>query len=120
MERWYLVQTKPGRERQVAVQSHQRGFGVYLPLIWVSPAKPRTSRERPYFPTHLFVKLDLDTVGMDVIRWLPGVRALVEFYGQPAFVSDSFVSILQQGLTRARALGEAGPDSSQGVKFLPM
>ena len=118
MEHWYLVHTKPSRERHAAVQLHQRGFAVYFPLIWVSPVNPRTRREQPFFPRHLFAKVDLKAVGVDVIRWLPGVRGLVEFYGEPASVSDAFVAALQQCLTRARAVGGLGLDSARYSAFL--
>jgi transcriptional antiterminator RfaH len=113
MEHWYLVHTKPSRERHAAVQLHQRGFVVYFPLIWVSPVKPRARREQPFFPRHLFAKLDLDVVGPDVIRWLPGVRGLVEFYGEPASMSDAFVADLREHLTRARAVGGLGLDGAR-------
>ena len=118
MEHWYLVHTKPSRERQVAVQLHQRGFVVYLPLIWVSPVNPRASRERPYFPGYLFAKLDLQSVGADVIRWSPGVKDLVEFYGEPASISDAFVAELQQCLNRVRAVGGNARDGARGTDFL--
>jgi transcription antitermination factor NusG len=120
MERWYLMHTKPSRERHVAVQLHQRGFGVYLPLIWVSPVNPRTSRERPYFPNHLFAKLDLESVGADVIRWSPGVKGLVEFSGEPVAISDSFVAELEQCLNRVRAVGGMGFDGARSADFRPM
>jgi transcriptional antiterminator RfaH len=118
MEHWYLVHTKPSRERLVAVQLYQRGFVVYLPLIWVSPVNPRASRERPYFPGYLFAKLDLQSVGADVIRWSPGVRDLVEFYGEPVSISDAFVAELQQCLNRVRAVGGMAPDGAQRADFL--
>ncbi len=120
MEQWYLVQTKPSRERQVAVQVHQRGFDVYLPLIWVSPVNPRASRERPYFPGYLFVKFDLQSVGEDVIRWSQGVRGLVEFCGERVTVSDSFVAELQQCLHRVRAVGGMDRDGARPADFLPV
>jgi transcriptional antiterminator RfaH len=120
MERWHLVHTKHNRERAVAVQLHQRGFGVYLPLIWVSPGNPRTSREQPYFPGHLFARLDLQLVGVDVIRWSPGVRDMVKFCGEPAYVTDNFLAVLQQGLTRVRALSGKGNDRVHSTDFLSM
>ena len=120
MEHWYLVHTKPSRERPVAVQLHQRGFDVYLPLIWVSPVSPRGSRERPYFPGYLFARLDLQSVGEDVIRWSPGVRGLVEFCEEPVSISDAFVAELQQCLHRVRAVGGMARDGARPADFLPV
>jgi transcriptional antiterminator RfaH len=119
MEWWYLVQTKPGRERQVAVQIHQRGFVAYLPLIWGSPAKARARRERPYFPGYVFVKLDLHSVGAEVVRWSPGVKGLVEFYGERAHISDDFITKLQQCLDRVRAASGKGLDDARFLGLLP-
>src|SRR5688572_14226818 len=102
MEHWYLVQTKPGRERQVAVQVHQRGFVVYLPLVWGKSANARAAREQPYFPGILFVKLEPHSVGDKVIRWSPGVKGLVELSGERVFLFDSFIAELQECLTRLR------------------
>jgi transcriptional antiterminator RfaH len=120
MENWYLVHTKPSQERQVAVQLYQRGFGVYLPLIWVSPVNPRASRERPYFPGYVFTRLDLQFVGAHLIRWSPGVRGLVECNGAPLPISDAFVAELQQCLNRVRAVGGMDGDGARCADFLPV
>lgn len=118
MEQWYLIRTKPSRERQVAVQLYQRGFGVYLPLIWVGPAKRRSARERAYFPGYLFARLNLRAVGLDVIRWVPGVRNLVSFSDEPVSISEAFIAELQQYLNRARSVGGTALKAGRSVDFI--
>ena len=113
LEHWHLVHTKPNRECWVAVQLHQRGFAVYLPLIWVSPVNPRASRERAYFPCCLFARLDIQSVGRHVFRWWPGVQGLIEFGDEPVAISDTFVSELRQRLGQLRAVGEMGVDGER-------
>jgi transcriptional antiterminator RfaH len=120
MEHWYLVRTKPGRESHVAVQLHQRGLTVYLPLIWASPVNPRASRQRPYFPGYVFTKVDFQTVDEATICWAQGVKAMVKFAEMPAHISDDFVDELQQGLNRVRAVGGMGFDGAWRSSFLPM
>jgi transcriptional antiterminator RfaH len=99
MEHWHLLHTKLRRERQVAVLLHQRGLEVYLPLVWRNPANTRSAREQPYFPSYLFVRMDLQRVEPDIIHWSPGLKGLVEFAHEPAIVSNSFISELQKRLS---------------------
>ena len=94
MKRWYVLHTKPHKERQVA--EHLRGLQgrnveVYMPIVPAPRVNPRAARERPYFPCYLFARADLDEIGMSALQWTPGLRRLVEFGGQPAIVPDSFV-----------------------------
>jgi transcriptional antiterminator RfaH len=117
---WYLVQTKKKCERRVAVEWHQRGLEVYLPLVWGSPVNPRAARERPFFPGHLFARLDLEAVAAAVVRWSPGIRGLVEFNGEPAPLSDAFVAGLRRRLEGIRAVGAMGQDGSRAADFVPM
>ena len=120
MEYWYLVHTKPKCERRVAVEWHQRGFAVYLPLVWLSPVNPRAAREHAYFPGYLFARLELQAVAATVTRWSPGVKRLVEFNGEPAPLSDGFVAELQLRLSRIQAVGATGPDGARVNEFVPM
>jgi transcriptional antiterminator RfaH len=119
MANWYLVHTKPSRERQVAVHLYQRGFVVYLPLIWASPVNGHDERGRPHFPGYLFAKLDLGSAGPNVIRWSPGVRELVEFCGEPVLISDAFVAELREWLNRVRALNGITPDGTEFFQVPP-
>ena len=100
MEYWHLLHTKLRRERQVAVLLHQRGFVIYLPLVWGNPAHALSTRQEPYFPGYLFVRMDLQSIEPDIIRWSPGLKGVVEFGHEPARVSHSFVGELQQRLER--------------------
>jgi transcriptional antiterminator RfaH len=120
MENWYILQTKASRERQVAVHLHQRGFSVYLPLIWASPVNPRAARERPYFPGYLFARLDFEAITVDVVRWCPGAKGLVEFCSEAVAVSDAFMAELQQRLERVRAVGGMAREGRRRAEFLPV
>jgi len=89
----------------VAEQLRQRRYDVFLPTARAYAANPRAARERPYFPCYLFVKLDLITADADALQWLPGLRSLVRFGGQPAAVPDNFVFELKRRIAHIRAAG---------------
>ena len=91
MLQWYVLNTKPHKERQVASLLRSRELEVYLPIVRVNPVNPRSARLRAYFPNYLFANIDFDVVGLSEMRWIPGLRRLVEFGNQPAVVSDNLV-----------------------------
>ena len=97
MKRWYLVHTKPRKER-VAEQNLQRqGYEVYLPLI----QQPRRHRGHwieaidPLFPNYLFVRLHFGCDNIGPIRSTTGVRALVRFTQEPAIVPEEIIESLK-------------------------
>lgn len=104
-EHWYVLHAKPHKEQCVAVHLRRRKLNAYLPLVCANPVNPRAARERPFFPGYLFVKMDLESVGVGAIQWTPGLVRLVEFGGQPASVPDAFIFDLQRRVGRIRDEG---------------
>ena len=104
-EYWYALHTKPYKERLTADYLHQQRLEVYLPLVQVNPVNPRAARERPYFPGYLFTKVNARAIEFSALRWVPGIRGLVQFGGEPAIVPDSLLSELRRRLMRIRAAG---------------
>lgn len=109
MEFWYVFHTKPHKERQVAAQLHQRHYDVFLPLTHFHRSQARVARERPYFPCYLFARIDLAAVGPSAVQWLPGLRQLVHFGGQPAILPDHCILELQRHLSHICAAGGLRP-----------
>jgi transcriptional antiterminator RfaH len=105
MEHWYALHAKPHRERQVAEFLRQRNVEIYLPLVRVNPVNPRAARQRPFFPSYLFARTDLQVVGPGILRWTPGLRRLVEFDGQAAIVPETFIAELKRRLGQIQAAG---------------
>ena len=87
------------------LQLRQRQLEVYLPLIHVNPVNPRAARERAFFPCYLFAKLRPQAVDVSNLQWLPGVRRLLEFDGEPALVSDKAVSEIKHRVAEIMAAG---------------
>jgi transcriptional antiterminator RfaH len=97
MEQWYILYTKPNAEYQVATALHKRGIQTYLPQV-ESP-KVRQGRERrPFFPCYLFIRLDLEAVGLSNLRWTPGLRCIVAFGDQPIPLPDEAINLMQRRL----------------------
>ncbi|HAJ05547.1 MAG TPA: hypothetical protein DCL76_03210 [Chloroflexi bacterium] len=102
---WYALQTKPHKERQVASLLVSRKLEIFLPLLVVNPVNPRSAREKPYFPSYLFVHVDLDVVGLSTLRWTPGLLRMVEFGGELGTVPSSLISAIQDRLVTIREAG---------------
>jgi len=102
---WYALHTKPHKERQVASLLRSREVEIFLPLLRVNPVNPRAAREKPYFPSYLFVHVDLDVIGLSTLRWTPGLLRMVEFGGELGTVPASLISQIRNRLTDIRAAG---------------
>jgi len=103
--KWYVIRSKPRRERFVHDQLNSQGLEVFFPAVKVHPVNPRSARERAYFPSYLFVHLDLVTVGVNRLRWLPAAVGLLEFGGEPAVVPDLLVAQLKRKVSAIQAAG---------------
>ena len=104
--RWYLVHTRPNKERKAELNLEAQGFATFLPQIerTIRHARRLTTARRPLFPRYLFVRLD---IGRD--RWLSvnstiGVSRLFTQEGRPVAVPFGVVENLlahsDAGLTR--------------------
>ncbi|SVC86882.1 uncharacterized protein METZ01_LOCUS339736, partial [marine metagenome] len=86
------MHTKPHKERQVDSLLSSRKIETFLPLLKVNPVNPRAAREKPYFPSYLFVHVDIDVIGLSILRWTPGLLRMVEFGGELGTVPASLIS----------------------------
>lgn len=97
MRQWYLVYSRPRRER-VAIQNLERqGYESYLPLIQRHRRRQgrRIIQIEPMFPRYLFIHLDAETDNWSPIRSTKGVSTLVKFGLQPAVVPHHLVEGLK-------------------------
>lgn len=102
---WYALRVKPNKERVVSRRLQDKDIEVFLPMVRVQPKNPRAAKSKPYFPGYIFVRVDLDTVGMNTINWMPGTIGLVSFGGIPASVPDSLILEVQQRLAEIEKAG---------------
>ena len=87
-KQWYVLQSKPHKERQVASLLGSRNLEVFLPLLRCSPVNPRAARER-----------------LDGCRWAPQSSARRGAYpdrtrGRALFLSFSlFLTLSLRGFS---------------------
>lgn len=97
MKKWYVLYTKPNAEYQVANVLRQQQVEVFLPEVTTANTQGE-KKKRPFFPTYLFVRVDLENTSLSTFRWTPGLRNPVRFDGQPATVPSKIIAFIQQRL----------------------
>lgn len=103
--RWYVLRSKPRKERSLVKLATTRGHDVFYPKVPLNPVNPRARKVGPYFPGYMFVHSDLEVEGRDAFRWMPFSLGLVRLGGEPAPVSGTFIAALRG---RLREIWEAG------------
>lgn len=93
---WYALQTKPHKEFSVYELLVHEGIETYLPFTNVKPKNPRAAKKRPYFPSYLFVRIESEDLGTNILKWTQGIKGLVSFGNVPAVVPDHFMNHLRQ------------------------
>lgn len=93
---WYVIRSKPNKEEFLAGQLSAYGVKVFYPRIRVKTVNPRARKLKPYFPSYLFVNVDLQMVSISTLHWMPGAVNLVSFDGEPAPVPDILISAIER------------------------
>ena len=101
MDAWYTLHTKPQSEVQVHRALMARGFESYLPML--PPRKDRHAQ--PLFPAYLFVRCDMEAIGIGSLQWIPGLRRILAFAGRPAIVPDEAISLIHAKMAEIDADG---------------
>ncbi|MGH7934668.1 MAG: transcription termination/antitermination protein NusG [Candidatus Binataceae bacterium] len=108
---WYLVRTKPGKERWVRDQLVATVPEVFLPLL--EARMPRWGRLVwsivPLFPCYIFARFELHKKYFDV-KYLPGVRGLVSAGRDP-------FAVPLQVIDEIKCRGENGVVKIEGECF---
>lgn len=110
---WYALRCKPRKEEVVWKQVRELDYEVFYPRLRVNPVNPRASKFRPYFPGYLFVRANLDEVGISAFQWMPHTLGLVSFGGIPALVPDHLIHAIRQ---RVEEIASAGGEVFDGLR----
>jgi transcription antitermination factor NusG len=100
MEQWYVIQSKPQKEKLLYEQLCLREIEAYYPSIRIKPVNPRARKFKSYFPGYLFVHVDLDLVGTSALQWVPGAIGLVKFGGEPASIAESLLQAIRSKIEK--------------------
>ena len=98
MIEWYVLRSKPHKELPLYQQVLARDIECFFPRVKANPVNPRAAKVRPYFPSYLFVKTDLDEVGTNTFTWMPYAQGLVAFGGNPAVVPDPVIHQIKSAI----------------------
>lgn len=104
---WYVIRSKPNKEDFLAEQLTAYGIRVFNPRIRVKTVNPRARKIKPYFPSYLFLQVDLETVGVSTLHWMPGAVNLISFDGEPASVPDVLISAIERQVDHINAVQES-------------
>jgi transcriptional antiterminator RfaH len=103
---WYVIRSKPNKEDFLASQLTAYGIQVFYPRIRVKTVNPRARKVKPYFPSYLFVHVDLEEVSPSTLHWMPGAVNLVSFDGEPAPVPEILISSVERQVEQLNASQE--------------
>ena len=110
---WYALRSKPRKEDLVWQQLNVRGIESFYPRLRVHPINPRAKKVKPYFPGYIFIKVDLDDIGISTLQWMPHTLGLVSFGGEPATVPSNLINAVQK---RVKEINESGGEVFVGLK----
>ena len=102
---WYALRSKPRKEDIVWRQTINQGYEVFYPRLKVKPVNPRSRKLVPYFPGYLFIKVDIDLIGISTFQWMPYTIGLVTFGDEPAIVPESLIYAIKHRVSEIIAAG---------------
>ena len=102
---WYVLHSKPRKEDFLLDQLRLNGFEAYCPFVRVATVNPRARKMRPYFPSYVFLHVDLGQSKASSLQWMPGATGFVSFDGIPARVPDGLIPTLRQHVESLNASG---------------
>jgi transcriptional antiterminator RfaH len=104
MNQWYALNTKPRVEKRVAMTLQQRGVETFLPETTIVTANKKQKRI-PFFPSYLFMRVDLATDNPAMWQWAPGLRHIVAYGSRPAPIPDEVINLIEVKLRELESWG---------------
>ena len=98
MQNWYVMFTNPKKEAFVNGQFLDRGIETFFPYLQFDRGYGRGIRIEPFFPNYVFFSSDLQSRRAYDLQYMPGVRGIVRFDGQPAVVTEAMLVELRNRL----------------------
>lgn len=102
---WYALRSKARKEEVVWRQVRTAGYDVFYPRIKVQPVNPRARKLKAYFPGYMFVRVDIEHVGISAFQWMPHAMGLVCFGDEPAIVPDNLIHAIRKRVDEISAAG---------------
>jgi transcription antitermination factor NusG len=112
-KRWYVLRSKPRKERSLCKFARSQGHIIFYPTIPVNPVNPRAAKIRPYFPGYMFLHTDIAEVGPSTFHWMPFSQGLVRVGGEPVPVPENIINALHR---RVEEIWNAGGMAFDGLQ----
>jgi transcription antitermination factor NusG len=106
---WYVMRTKPWREKIVCSNLERLDALVYCPMAPAYTDRGQQKSVQPLFPGYVFFQIDLEAVGVSRLNYVPGSVGMLELADSIATVPGEFINLLRK---RVRSLHESG-----GIEF---
>jgi len=103
--RWFVVRSQPRKEAIAELHLRRQGFSAYLPMIASSSVRPGRASLAPFFPSYLFVSLNMARDRWRSINGTFGVSHLVSFGAWPQPVPVGLVEELKARTAPEGVLG---------------
>jgi transcription antitermination factor NusG len=97
---WYVLHSKPNKEDFLFSQLRHLEIEVYYPRLRVNPVNPRSRKVKPFFPGYIFVHVNLETVPVSSLSYVPGANRVVSFDQEPAIVPIEVMHTIMQNVDR--------------------
>lgn len=102
---WYAMRSKPRKEDVLWRQLVSKGMDVFYPRLRINPVNPRAKKVKPYFPGYMFVRADLEEVGVSTFQWMPHGMGLVHIADVPAQVPENLINEVRKKVEQIAADG---------------
>lgn len=102
---WYVLRSKPNKESLLFEQLSARNLEAFYPQLKAAPVNPRARKFKPYFPSYIFIHVDLDQIAPSTLQWTPGAVGFVSFGAQPSAVSEELIGAIKRRVDEVNAAG---------------
>lgn len=115
---WYVVATKPNRERSAEANLSNQGYDIFFPIAEKIRRHARRVDivRRPLFPGYLFVQFDPATTAWRAINGTVGVRHLLMNNGRPQSIHGNFIKAIKLRISASGVISEDAPVYKEGEK----
>jgi transcriptional antiterminator RfaH len=93
---WYVIQTKPKKEKEAESYLAPKGVEIFSPLLETFSYAGGAMREtvKPLFPNYIFGRFDMER-NYSLVRWARGVKCVLGYGGYPVPVAEEVIEIIR-------------------------
>jgi len=108
MNSWFVIQTKPKKERAAARFLEQGAIEVFFPKMEAVSIVYGTSRKvvKSLFPNYIFARFD-PFKSFRLVNWSRGVSRVVGFQNGPAPIDDEIIELIKRRVDKKGVVKKA-------------